>query len=232
MRHYLDPVRFQSRRSELNGRYCTVTEHVRICESDVRALSTPSLARFSSSALALPVLATLIAMSQPASAGPIANGPVIVAGYSGDENGADEASQLAIASAGWRWRFDGADCLDNFLAKGRIDFSWAVEPLIGGVFGDSDAFETSLVPYARLAPLGWENVVPWFEAGIGVAYTTLSNYGLGSSVQFSDNAGIGITFGGKHRWSVGYRFRHLSHAGLFDDRNDGLNAHFVTLSVE
>ena len=33
-------------------------------------------------------------------------------------------------------------------------------------------------------------------------------------------------------YTLGYRFRHLSHAGLFDDRNDGFNAHFLTLTVQ
>jgi hypothetical protein len=196
------------------------------------------LRRFASSILALilsvapaaPIV--LVALSEPAAAGPIGSGPTATIGYSGDENGAGNPRDLVLASVGWRWRFDGADCIDNFLAKGHIDFSWAVEPLVGGVFGDSDAFEASLVPYFRLAPLGWERVVPYFEGGIGLAYTTLHNYGLGSPVEFSDNAGIGLTFGTGHRWSIGYRFRHLSHAGLFDDRNDGLNAHFLTLSVE
>lgn len=155
-----------------------------------------------------------------------------MAGWSGDANVADEPQDLALVSLGWRWRFDGADCLDEFAAKAHVDFSWAVEPLVGGVFGDAEAFELSLVPYVRLAPLGWENVVPYFEGGIGLAYTTLHNYGLGSEVEFSDNAGLGVTFGSGRRWSIGYRFRHLSHAGLFDDQNDGLNAHLLVLSVE
>jgi hypothetical protein len=165
-------------------------------------------------------------------AGAIASGPTMLAGYSGDEDAAGDAKALGLTSFGWRWRFDGADCVDDFVARARIDFSWAVEPLVGAVVGDTNAFEGSVVPYVRLAPLGWDGIVPYFEGGIGLAYTTLSDYGLGSHFEFSDNAGLGITFGSGRRWSVGYRFRHLSHAGLFDDRNEGLNAHFLALSVE
>ena len=52
------------------------------------------------------------------------------------------------------------------------------------------------------------HLVPWLEFGIGVAYTGLRNYGLGSSFHFSDNAGFGLAFeGAGRRWSVGYRFR-------------------------
>lgn len=183
--------------------------------------------------LALAAVAMLLGSAPAVRAEPIGSGPVLVVGYSADQDGADRARDIGFTSAGWRWSFDGADFLDDFLAKGNIDFSWAVEPLVGGVYGQAQAFEASVVPYFRLAPLGWDNVVPWFEGGIGLAYTTLPNYGLGCPVEFSDNAGIGLTFGGAgRRWSVGYRFRHLSHAGLFDDRNDGLNAHFLTFSVQ
>jgi len=168
----------------------------------------------------------------PAEAESIGNGPVLGIGYSGDEDAAERSGNIAIVHLGWRWSFDGADCIDNLLARAHTDFSWAVEPVIGGVFGDSEAFETSVVPFLRLAPLGWENLVPYFEGGVGIAFTSLRNYGLGSILQFSDNVGLGLTFGQQRRWSVGYRFRHLSHAKLFGDRNEGLNAHFLTISFQ
>lgn len=179
---------------------------------------------------ALPLLAPV-----PAAAETIASGPLLLVGYSSDEDVNHSSSNLALLSFGWRWRYDGADAIDDFLAKGHIDFSWSVEALAGGVFGDAEAFEGSVVPFLRLAPLGWEGVVPYFEGGVGLAVTTLHNYGLGSQVEFSDNVGVGVSFGGgdgRPRWSIGYRFRHLSHAGLFDDQNDGFNAHFLTFSIE
>jgi hypothetical protein len=174
-----------------------------------------------------------LVVASPAAAGPIGHGPVLLAGYSGDEDVSANPGDLGLVLVGWRWRWDGADCIDNFMGRGGIDFSWSVEPVAGGVFGDRDAFEASLVPLFRLAPLDW-NIAPYFEAGIGIAYTTLRNYGLGSRVLFSDNAGIGVTFGsgeGRH-WSIGYRYRHLSHAGIFDDQNEGLNAHFLVVAFE
>jgi hypothetical protein len=174
----------------------------------------------------------LVAAVVPARAELVGSGPALMLGYSPDEDASDTPQDLALVEAGWRWRFDGHDSIDNFLAKGHIDFSWAVEPMIGVVCGDAEAFEASMVPYVQLRPLGWEGVVPFFEAGIGIAYTGLRNYGLGSRVTFSDDVGVGVAFGSGWRWSVGYRFRHLSHLGIFGDNNDGLNAHFLTLSVE
>ena len=161
------------------------------------------------------------------------SGPVLLLGYSPDQDGSGKARNVGLVSAGWRWNRDGADVLDRAFAKVGTRFSWSVEALAGGVFGDASAFEASVVPYAHFEPLAMEGVVPWFEGGIGLAYTSLRNYGLGSQVEFCDNAGLGIRFdAGGRQWSLGYRFRHLSHAGLFDDRNDGFNAHFLTLTVQ
>lgn len=181
------------------------------------------------------IVATLLLAVPPcAQAELLGSGPALMLGYSPDEDASGTAQDLALIGAGWRWRFDGHQSIDDFLAKGKIDFSWAVEPLAGVVCGDAEAFEASVVPYVQLRPLGWEGVVPWLELGVGIAYTGLRNYGMGSRVNFSDNVGVGLAFGSGDgwKWSVGYRFRHLSHAGILDDRNEGLNAHFLTFSME
>ena len=204
----------------------------------MHANPVPALSRHRSlprrAGLAAAAALVLLGLATAARAESIANGPVLLLGYSPDDDASGASQDLAIVNLGWRWRFDGADFLDDTFAKIHADFSWAVEPLVGGVFGDAEAFEASVVPYAHFAPLGWEGVVPWLEGGIGIAYTGLRNYGLGSSVELSDNVGVGVTFGsgeGLH-WSIGYRFRHLSHAGIFSEHNDGLNAHFLTITVE
>lgn len=181
------------------------------------------------------LLAATLALLLPASAARadlLGHGPAIQLGYSPDEDAHGTQQDLGLITAGWRWRWDGYDCIDDLFAKAKIDVSWAVEPMVGAVFGDADAFEASVVPLIHLRPLGWDGVVPYFEGGVGLAYTSLRNYALGSRVEFSDNVGLGIVFGSEMRWSVGYRFRHLSHAGIFGEHNEGLNAHFLTLSVE
>jgi len=178
-------------------------------------------------------LAIALFLPAPARADLLGHGPALMAGYSPDEDASGTAQDLALVSIGWRWRWDGADAIDAFLEKAHIDFSWAVEPMIGGVFGDAEAFETSVVPYVQLRPLGLEGIVPYFEAGIGLAYTSLRNYALGSRIELSDNVGLGVAFedGSGRQWSAGYRFRHLSHAGMFGEHNEGLNAHFLTFHV-
>lgn len=184
--------------------------------------------------LCFALVLALVSTAQVAAADPIASGPTIVVGYSGDENRRGQSSTLAIVGAGWKWRWDGYDAIDDAFAKASVDISWAVEPLVTVVTGDTEAFELSAVPLFQLRPLGWEGVIPFFEAGIGIAYTDLDGYGLGSHVQFSDNVAIGFAFGSEYatQWTIGYRYRHLSHAGIFGDTNEGLNAHFLAVTIE
>ena len=121
-----------------------------------------------------------------------------------------------IVNLGWRWRCDGADCIDDFLAKGKIDFSWAVEPLVGGVFGDAEAFEASVVPYAQLRALSAGRASCRGSKAASASPTPgFATTASARGCEFSDNVGVGVTFGSGEgrRWSIGYRFRHLSHAG-------------------
>jgi len=198
-------------------------------------LCTKSNTRFPLLVLAAALNVVVLAMPcERAAAENLGSGPLLVGGYSGDEDASGNDDALGFVGLGWRWRRDGADFLDNFFEKGHIDFSWTIEPMVAAVVGNEDTVEVSLVPFARFQPLGWDNFSPYFEGGIGLIYTGLDGYGLGSHVQFSDNAGIGLAFGGENslHWTIGYRFRHISNAGIWGDGNQGLNAHFLVLAIE
>ncbi len=179
-------------------------------------------------------VAVLVLPSVRAEAQNISNGPFMVGGYSGDQDASGNNDALGFAGLGWRWHRDGADFLDNFFEKGHTDFSWTIEPMAAAVVGNENTFEASLVPFVRLQPLGWKEYAPYFEAGIGLIYTGLDGYGLGSHVQFSDNVGLGMAFGSQDgmRCTIGYRFRHISNANIWGNDNQGLNAHFLVFAVE
>lgn len=80
--------------------------------------------------------------------------------------------------------------------------------------------------------------VPYLELGEGVLWTTLRYVSLGGKWQFASQIGVGthVFLIPDLALSVGYRFRHISNAGLTgnDDENDlnhGLNTHFVILGI-
>ncbi|MBI3799619.1 MAG: acyloxyacyl hydrolase [Deltaproteobacteria bacterium] len=68
-------------------------------------------------------------------------------------------------------------------------------------------------------------VYPYIEGGLGVLYTDLRGYHLGGHFSFLETAGVGASyFLNDHlALDVGWRFRHISNAGLYSS-NVGLNS--------
>lgn len=70
---------------------------------------------------------------------------------------------------------------------------------------------------------GWR---PYAEGAIGVHFIsdTHVNAGrdMGSAFQFGDHLGVGLMFGNKGQFDLGYRFQHLSNADI-KSPNDGTN---------
>lgn len=164
----------------------------------------------------------------------LGHGPVVAVGYIEDTNNAGVDEDLTFAQAGWGWRMDGPDAIDAFFSKIHTDFSWKVEALGGAIMGDSESVEASVVPFMLLEPASAGRWVPYFEAGVGLIYSDLRGFDLGSRFMFSDNIGVGLAYNmaGGRRVSLGYRLRHISHASLWADKNDGLNTHFLVFSFE
>jgi len=166
----------------------------------------------------------------------VSHGPVVAGAYSPDSSG-----NLASVALGWQFRFAAGERVSGWGRAIGCDLSYAVEPLVAYLRGDAktghtDTVEAQIVPFLRLVPhpLASAALVPYVELGIGLAYTDLRGFDLGSRVQFSDNAGLGLSYstGGNHRIGVGYRFRHMSHAGLWATSNAGLNSHFLVVTFQ
>jgi len=74
---------------------------------------------------------------------------------------------------------------------------------------------------------GW----PYFEIGIGASYLSKKEIGgknLGIHFQFEDRVGVGLRFGEKRQYDIGYKFFHFSNAYL-GRCNHGLNLHMIVL---
>ncbi|RKP59085.1 acyloxyacyl hydrolase [Pararobbsia silviterrae] len=67
---------------------------------------------------------------------------------------------------------------------------------------------------------------PFFEAGVGVRLLSGVHlneaYDISTAFQFADMVGVGLKFGGKGQYELGYRFEHLSNASI-KRPNPGIN---------
>ncbi|MEW6299956.1 MAG: acyloxyacyl hydrolase [Thermodesulfobacteriota bacterium] len=69
---------------------------------------------------------------------------------------------------------------------------------------------------------------PYVEGGVGALYHDIKGYGLGGGFSFAETVGGGISYVfDKHLMlTVGYRFRHMSNAGIYKD-NNAVNSNMV-----
>jgi hypothetical protein len=69
-------------------------------------------------------------------------------------------------------------------------------------------------------------VSPYAELAVGVHFLTTTSVSdqrkFGSSFQFGDHVGVGLRFGDRGEYDIGYRYQHLSNAGI-KEPNQGIN---------
>ena len=98
---------------------------------------------------------------------------------------------------------------------------------------NSDLYDLSLTPVFRMqrdTALS-SGVSPFAEAGIGahlLSETSLANKTYSTAFQFGSLVGMGIGFGRRGQYELGYRFQHISNAGI-KHPNEGLNLHMLRL---
>lgn len=99
-------------------------------------------------------------------------------------------------------------------------------------FGYFDADEDNLSDVGISAALRWQSKRPWAayaEIGSGAhffSHTRLEGRSLSTALQFGSWLGVGMTFGERKRYELGYRYVHYSNAGI-KRPNDGLDAHLL-----
>jgi hypothetical protein len=88
-----------------------------------------------------------------------------------------------------------------------------------------DLFDFGLTPVLRFQPNGLAG--PYVEAGIGLhllSHTSIGDKQMSTAVQFGNHIGVGYRFGARRSYEIGYRFQHLSNAGI-KKPNPGINFH-------
>ncbi len=100
---------------------------------------------------------------------------------------------------------------------------------------EDNAFELALTPVFRLEHKDAYSgrLTLYVEAGIGlhmIGPTSIGDRSLSSMFQFGTHLGAGIRFGEQGKYDLGYRYQHLSNAGL-DSPNNGLDIHTLSIGM-
>lgn len=144
------------------------------------------------------------------------------------EAGRGDSTDMGRIGIQWDWGkrwFQGA----QWHLGGYWDLSagyWRRDALPGQ---NDDIAEIGFTPVFRFQ--GNNLTGPYAEAGIGahlLSRTQIGDKRLSTRFQFGDHLGLGYRFGAKGAWDLGYRFQHLSNAGI-KRPNNGINFHQVRL---
>lgn len=100
------------------------------------------------------------------------------------------------------------------------------------VDGQHDIGDIGLTPVFRLQKANLGNFIPYAEIGVGFHGLSSTNITklrqFSTNFQFGDHVGVGLRFGEGSKYDLGYRYQHLSNAGI-DTPNPGINFHQLRL---
>ena len=149
----------------------------------------------------------------------------------GDSDSSNSSVNLYRVGAQWDWN-------KKLLAAGNWHLGGYWEANLGywdnrsnGTTGSS-LFDVGVTPVFRFQQNSITGFSPYAELGVGFHFLSRTSVSterrLGSSFQFGDHVGAGVRFGDKGQYDVGYRYQHLSNAGI-KQPNQGINFHQLRL---
>ena len=97
---------------------------------------------------------------------------------------------------------------------------------------NSGLFDLGITPVMRFQQNTISGLSPYAELGLGIHFLSRTSVStqrqFGSSFQFGNHIGAGVRFGDRGRYDLGYRYQHLSNAGI-KQPNQGINFHQLRL---
>jgi lipid A 3-O-deacylase len=91
---------------------------------------------------------------------------------------------------------------------------------------NSSLADIGFTPVFRFQQNSITGLSPYAELAVGVHFLSRTSVStqreFGSSFQFGDHIGAGVRFGDKGQYDIGYRYQHLSNAGI-KEPNQGIN---------
>ena len=130
----------------------------------------------------------------------------------------------------------------NFDRQWFTDGNWQVtgfwETMVGRWRGYSssgdnqDVTDLGLTPVFRFVQKNPGDVSPYLEGAIGAHFISPDfingDRRFGSSFQFGDHVGFGVSMGAHQQFDLGYRYQHLSNGGI-KAPNQGINLNEIHL---
>jgi len=112
---------------------------------------------------------------------------------------------------------------------GAITFG--IEGLFTRFFESNEAMELGGGPMLRYWMVR-DGIEPYVEVGVGMLYSDLKHFSLGSRILFEADGAVGVQlpFWERFAASAGYRFRHISNAGQ-SPSNPGLNGNIFAIGL-
>lgn len=140
----------------------------------------------------------------------------------------DTSSDYEVVPLLYQFGFDINPLAEKLGIKSRrTNFELLVEPLTNVVISPGTNAEIGCSFFLRCSVKLATWIAPYIEVGTGYVYTTQHVHEQGSQSNFITQPGIGAQFFiGKHyALTAGYRYRHLSNAGITSP-NRGVDFHF------
>jgi len=118
----------------------------------------------------------------------------------------------------------------NIKPKGNLEF--IAEPLMNIVINPDTNAETGISLLLRYSDNITSHIIPFLEGGAGMIYTTQHTHEQGTQYNFTLQVGTGLHYFLNKSWALigGYRYRHMSNAGISDD-NSGIDHHFILFGL-
>jgi opacity protein-like surface antigen len=120
------------------------------------------------------------------------------------------------------------------LSGGRSTLQFALEPQINTISGPKDGVEAGCGIGFRYFRQLADPVNLFFEASFAPMFLSIDTVEQGAAgFNFLDQLGAGIQYRLSSKTAVfgGYRWRHISHAGISDRSNDGINSNAVVAGL-
>ena len=147
----------------------------------------------------------------------------------GTTEGREDAERYGGAA---RWDFGGKWWqTGDWSFSSYIEFSVTYWDGERGTEDEDDLVDFGLTPVLRYQRTPSHGLAPFIEVGAGVHVHTedgIGNRDFDIPFAFGSHIGAGVRFGNEGMYELGYRFQHLSNAGIGDE-NPGINFHVLQL---